>query len=79
MLLQPPKLCDFQRASYVMTFSSVIEEWSTEPVEVDDTDTTVKVDLETGFELDRNYSLTVTVMIVGYGNLTSSAYFSEPL
>ena len=79
MLLQPPKLCDFQRASYVMTFSSVIEEWSTEPVVVDDTDTMVKVDLETGFELDRNYSLTVTVMIVGYGNLTSSAYFSEPL
>ena len=72
---QPPQLCDFQSASYVMSFTSGSETWSRDPVVIVDTSQQVKEDIETGFTLNRNYTVTITVFM-DHTNVTSSANFS---
>lgn len=77
VLLQPPRLCEFQRASYIMSFRSNSEEWSMEPVIISDTGREIKEDIETGFVRNKNYTLTVTIVIDDFDNITSSDDFSE--
>ena len=60
-----------------MSFFSDNETWSMEPVAISDTDSQVKEDVEADFELNKNYSVTVTTVIAGYKTLTSSTDFSE--
>ena len=67
----------FQRASYVMSFTSGDETWSRDPVTISDTQREVKEDTETGFVRNKNYTLTVTIVIPDYDNITSSDDFSE--
>ena len=74
-MLQPPQLCDFQSASYVMSFTSGSETWSRDPVVIVDTSQQVKEDIETGFTLNSNYTVTITVFM-DHTNVTSSANFS---
>lgn len=76
MYLQPPRLCYFQSASYVMSFTSDNETWSRDTVAITDTTQSVKEDIETGFVLNKHYTVTITV-IMEHGNVTSSANFSE--
>lgn len=76
--MQPPKLCSFQSSSYVMSFTSETETWSRDMVTITDSSERVKVDIEKGFILNRNYTVVVTV-ITESGNITSSANFSEAL
>jgi hypothetical protein len=71
----PPQLCDFQSASYIMRFTSGNETWSRDPVVITDTSQQVKEDIETGFTLNRNYTVTITVFME-HTTLTSSANFS---
>ena len=80
--IQPPMLCDFQSASYILSFTSDNESWSGEPVALTRARTShgelVKEDIETGFVLNRNYTVTVTV-IMEHANLSSSDNFSESI
>ena len=77
MCLQPPQLCDFQSSSYVMSFSSSDSEtWTRDAVTITDTAQPVKEDIETGFVLNKNYTVTITVFM-DHGNVTSTANFSE--
>lgn len=74
---QPPQLCDFQSTSYVMSFSSSDSEtWSRDAITITDTTQPVKEDIETGFVLNKNYTVTVTVLM-DHGNITSTTNFSE--
>ena len=52
------------------------ETWSREPVAISDTSQPVREDIETGFVLNVNYTVTVTVFME-HRNLTSAANFSE--
>jgi hypothetical protein len=70
----PPWLCEFQRSGYVVSFSGGSESWSREPVALTDTSREIKEDIETGFVVNRNYSVTVTVMMA-HGNLSSTTTF----
>lgn len=76
MCSQPPPLCSFQSTSYIMSFTSGSESWSRDPVVITDTSQPVKEDIETGFVLNKNYTVAVTVFME-HANLTSSANFSE--
>ena len=60
-----------------MSFSSDSEEWSMEPVIISDTGREIKEDIETGFVRNKNYTLTVTIVIDDFDNITSSDDFSE--
>ena len=77
ILSQPPQLCSFQSAYYMLSFTSDGNEtWSREPVAISDTSQPVKEDIETGFVLNVNYIVTVTVFME-HRNITSAANFSE--
>ena len=75
---QPPDLCDFQSASYIISFISGNKSWSREPVPLNSTSygQQVKEDIETGFVLNTNYTVTVT-LIMEHANLSSSDDFSK--
>ena len=59
-----------------MRFTSGNESWSRDAVIISDTSKEIKEDIETGFVLNKNYTVAVTV-IMDHGNITSSADFSE--
>ena len=60
-----------------MSFCSDSEELSMEPVIILDTGREIKEDIETGFVRNKNYTLTVTIVIDDFDNITSSDDFSE--
>ena len=60
-----------------MTFTSGNDTWSRSPVPISDTHREIKEDIENGFAVNINYTLTVTVAIVDYDNITSLDEFSE--
>ena len=61
----------------MMIFSSSDSEtWSRDVVTITDTAKPVKEDIETGFVLNKNYTVTITVFM-DHGNITSTDNFSE--
>ena len=60
----------------MMSFTSDNESWSRDPIIISDTTQLIKEDIETGFVLNRNYTVTITV-IMNHGNLSSSDNFSK--
>ena len=61
----------------MMSFSSSDSEtWSRDAVTITDTAQSVKEDIETGFVLNKNYTVTITVFMDN-GSITSTANFSE--
>ena len=60
----------------MLTFTDGNATWSTDPQTITDTSEQVKEEIETGFEIEKKYTVTVTVITI-YGNSTSSASFSE--
>ena len=81
-ILQPPLVCEFQNSSYILTVSEAgsdgNEIWSNrkDPVEITDPNQQVKVEMESGLEVNTDYIATVTVF-TPYANISSSASFSE--
>ena len=81
-ILQPPLVCEFQSSSYILTVSEAgsdgNEIWSNrkDPVEITDPNQQVKVEMESGLEVNTDYIATVTVF-TPYANISSSASFSE--
>ena len=76
---QPPLVCKFQSSSYILTVSDgneIIWSNSRDPVGITDPNQQVKVEIESGLEVNTEYNATVTVF-TPYANISSSATFSE--
>ena len=73
---QPPMLCEFQNATYVLTLDDDNVTWSTRPKAITNTSQQVEEDIESGLDRDKYYTVTVTVT-TDYGTITSSANFSK--
>ena len=74
---QPPRLCVFQRASYILVISGGNRMWSHTkyPVAITDFLQPIEEELETGFSLFTLYTANVTVF-TKYANISSTADFS---
>ena len=75
---QPPRLCEFQSSRYILNYSDGNETWSNDPMIITDTSQLIKDKIESGIEIDTDYTVTVTV-IADFGNLSPSATFSKSL
>ena len=75
---KPPLACEFQTSSYILTISDGNKMWtnSHDPVVIKDTSQPVEVEMESGFLMDTDYLVTITVF-AEYANISSSRTFSE--
>ena len=69
--LQPPKLCDFQDSSYVLSYTGGNQSWVHHPVAIRDTGWVVKEEIESEMRPNTEYTITVTV-ITDSRNITSN-------
>ena len=69
--LQPPKLCDFQDSSYVLSYTGENKLWVQHPVVIRDTGWVVKEEIESEMRPNTEYTITVTV-ISDSRNITSN-------
>jgi hypothetical protein len=74
VLFTPPKLCEFQNSSYVLSYSDGDKTWSSrlDPVPITDTSQQINEEIVFGIEMNREYTITVTVFN-DFGSLSSSA------
>ena len=77
-IMQPPHVCEFQEASYMLFISEGTRMWSTSDarVPIKDSSEHVVVELESGFVINTEYTATITVF-TEYANMSSSDSFSE--
>ena len=75
---QPPLVCDFQNASYMIMFTGGNKTWYMDdvPVVIIDSQMLIKRESETGFTINTEYTVTITVY-TNYANISSSKQFSE--
>ena len=76
--IKPPALCEFQIASYVLSYTDGRDTWSVDP-EPFTPGEVIKDEIETesnGIVLEREYTLTATV-ITEYGNVSSHTVFGK--
>ena len=78
LILQPPKICSFQKASYMLTFTDGNWTWSTNIKQIIDSNKQVQEEMENEFQEDKEYLVTAIVM-TEYGNFSSNSTFSELL
>ena len=77
-VMQPPLVCDFQNASYMIMFTGGNKTWYMDdvPVVIIDSQMLIKRESETGFTINTEYTVTITVY-TDYANISSSKQFSE--
>lgn len=69
--MQPPKLCNFQDASYVLSYSAGNKSWSREPVVIRETGWVVKEEISSDIRPNTNYTIAV-IVITNTHNFTST-------
>jgi hypothetical protein len=68
---KPPKLCDFQDSSYVLSYTGGNKSWVHHPVAIRDTGWVVKEEIESEMRPNTEYTITVTVITDSH-NITSN-------
>ena len=77
---KPPLACEFQTSSYMLTISDGNKTWTNtrDPVAIINTSKPVEVEMESGFLMDTDYLVTITVF-TEYANISSNRTFSESI
>ena len=78
LFLQPPKICSFQKASHMLTFTDGNKTWSTNVKQIIDSSKQVYKEMENEFQEDKEYLVTA-IVITDYGNFSSNSTFCELL